>query len=135
MGLCGLRRYSAVRFLVSYADPAVAPGGVPPPRVSSIRPATASARAGPVRPLFDLGDGRPVDTRSNWSAWGTHSRDYFARNGRHVCEVPTVAKPGYLTFVHPPWRLRVPVLPCPKTGGAVRVEMLEVAVDVLRAAP
>jgi len=30
MGLCGLRRYSAVRFLVSYADPAVAPGGVPP---------------------------------------------------------------------------------------------------------
>jgi len=76
-----------------------------------------------------------VDTRSNWSAWGTHSRDYFARNGRHVCEVPTVAKPGYLTFVHPPWRLRVPVLPCPKTGGAVRVEMLEVAVDVLRAAP
>jgi hypothetical protein len=117
-----LRRYTAVRFLVSYADPAVAPGGVS--HVGYVYQASNWLYTGlsEPQPLFDLGDGRLMHTRSVASVWGTHSKPFFERHGLRVREVPTVGKHRYLCFVDPSWRqrLRVPVLPYPKTGGEIR---------------
>ena len=117
-----LRRHTAVRFLVSYADPAAAPGGIP--HVGYVYQAAGWLYTGlsEPQPLFDLGDGRPVHTRSIASVWGTHSKPFFEARGLHVREVPTVGKHRYVSFVDPTWRarLRVPVLPYPKTGGERR---------------
>jgi hypothetical protein len=117
-----LRRHTAVRFLVSYADPAVAPRGVP--HVGYVYQAAGWLYTGlsEPQPLFDLGDGRPMHTRSIASVWGTHSKPFFEQHGLRVREVPTVGKHRYLTFVDPTWRgrLRAPVLPYPKTGGEHR---------------
>ena len=117
-----LRRHTAVRFLVSYADPAAAPGGVS--HVGYVYQAAGWLYTGlsEPQPLFDLGDGRPMHTRSVASVWGTHSKPFFEQHGLCVREVPTVGKHRYLCFVDPSWRgrLRVPVLPYPKTGGEHR---------------
>jgi hypothetical protein len=116
-----LRRHTSVRFLVSYADPAVAPGGLP--HVGYCYQASNWLYTGlsEPQPLFDLGDGRPMHTRSIASVWGTHSKPFFEARGLRVREVPTAGKHRYLCFVDPAWRdrLRVPVLPYPKTGGEV----------------
>ena len=117
-----LRQHTSVRFLLSYADPAVAPGGVP--HVGYVYQAAGWLYTGlsEPQPFFDLGDGRRLHTRSVASVWGTHSKPFLERHGLTVRAVPTLGKHRYLCFVDPSWRarLRAPVLPYPKTGGEVR---------------
>ena len=117
-----LRRHTAVKFLVSYADPAVAPGGVPHVGYVYVAAGWLYTGVSEPQPLFALGDGRPMHTRSVASVWGTHSRTFFEEHGLSVREVPTLGKHRYLCFVDPSWRdrLHVPVLPYPKTGGEHR---------------
>jgi hypothetical protein len=51
-------------------------------------------------------------------AFGTHSLEYFARQGMQVKLVSQLPKYRYLYFLDPRWRqrLKVPVLPYPKKG-------------------
>lgn len=117
-----LRRHTAVKFVVSYADPAVAPGGLP--HIGYVYQAAGWVYTGlsEPQPLFDLGDGRPMHTRSVASVWGTHSKPFLEQQGLRIREFPTVGKHRYVCFVDPSWRdrLRVPVLPYPKVGGERR---------------
>lgn len=117
-----LRQHSTVKVLLSYADPSVAPGGVP--HIGYVYQAsnwiyTGTAEA---QPLLDLGDGVPRHSRSVASAAGTHSVEHFRRQGLEVRLVPTVPKHRYMMLVDRRWRsrLRVPILPYPKTGGEAR---------------
>ena len=109
-----LRRHTAVKFLVSYADPAAGHVGTVYQAAGWVYTGTAEAQ-----PLMDLGDGIPRHTRSIASVLGTHSAAYFRRQGMDVHLVATIPKHRYIVFVDPSWRprLRVPALPYPKKGG------------------
>jgi len=105
-----LRQHTAVKFLISYADPAAGHVGTIYQAAGWLYTGLAHAM-----PLLDIGGG-PQHTRSISSVHGTHSTAFFRKQGLSVCLVPTVGKHRYLTFVDPAWRdrLRVPVLPYPK---------------------
>ena len=110
-----LRHHTAVRFLVSYADPAAGHLGTIYQAAGWIYTGTCEAQ-----PLMAVGDAPPRHTRSIASVNGTHSAAFFRSQGLDVRLIPTVAKHRYLMFVDPAWRtrLRIPVLPYPKRGGA-----------------
>ncbi len=109
-----LRRHTAVKFLVSYADPAAG-------HVGTVYQAAGWDYTGvsEAQPLMAIGDGPPRHTRSIASTLGTHSAAFFRSQGMDVHLVATIPKHRYLRFVDPSWRsqLRVPVLPYPKKGG------------------
>ena len=109
-----LRRFTKVKFLVSYADPAAGHVGTVYQAAGWLYTGTSEDQ-----PLMDLGDGVPRHLRTVASAFGTHSARYFRRLGLPVRFVPAVPKHRYVVLVDPSWRdrLRVPVLPYPKKGG------------------
>lgn len=113
-----LRRFTAVKFLLSYADPAVVRAGVP--HLGFVYQAANWTYVGLAenQPLMDLGDGIPRHLRSLGSTFGTHSAAYFRRHGLPVRFIPLQAKHRYVIFIDRSWRdrLRVPVLPYPKKG-------------------
>ena len=106
-----LRRHTAVRFLVSYADPAAGHVGTVYQAAGWLNTGTSEAQ-----PLMSLDGGPPRHTRSIASVAGTHSAAFFRQQGMAVELVPTIPKHRYLVFVDPTWRdrLRAPVLPYPK---------------------
>ena len=67
-------------------------------------------------PLYDLGDGKPLHSRTLSQLLGTHSVRHFARAGINVKQVTTLAKHWYVYFLDSSWRerLRVEPLPYPK---------------------
>jgi len=109
-----LRRHTAVKFLVSYADPAAGHVGIIYQAAGWLYTGLSEAQ-----PLMAIGDGPPRHTRSIASVAGTHSAAYFRRQGLAVRLVATTPKHRYLAFGDPSWRgrLRVPVLPYPKKEG------------------
>ena len=108
-----LRHHTAVRFLVSYADPAAGHVGTIYQAVGWIYTGTSEAQ-----PLMAIGAGPPRHTRSIASVAGTHSAAHFRRQGLAVRLVATIPKHRYLMFVDPSWRtrLRIPALAYPKKG-------------------
>jgi hypothetical protein len=74
--LRSLRQHTAIKFLVSYADPAQGHIGI-------IYQATGWLYTGlsEVMPLYDLGDGKLRHSRSLSHAFGTHSVRHFTRHG------------------------------------------------------
>lgn len=111
MVLRALKRYTHLKFLLTYADPAQG-------HVGYIYQATNWLYTGlsAAMPLYDLGDGIARHSRSLSHAFGTHSVRHFAAHGVKVKLVPQAAKHRYIYFLDPKWqgRLRVPVLPYPK---------------------
>ncbi len=109
-----LRRETSIRFVVTYADPAAG-------HIGGIYQASNWLYIGSslAMSLLDLGDGRAWHSRSLAHAFGTHSRKYFEAHGIKVRRIPQAAKHRYLYFLDQSWRhrLRVPVLPYPKSGG------------------
>jgi len=110
--LRNLKRYTRVKFLVTYADPAHGHLGI-------IYQATGWLYTGlsEAMPLYDVGDGKLRHSRSLSHAFGTHSIQHFARHGIAVKLAPQSAKHRYVYFLDPSWQhqLLVPVLPYPKT--------------------
>ena len=108
-----LRRSTAVKFLVSYADPAAG-------HIGTIYQASNWLYAGLSQavPWIDLGDGVPRHSRSVAHSYGTHGRAHFAAHGIELQRIPQSPKHRYIRFLDPTWRsrLRVPVLPYPKRG-------------------
>ncbi len=106
-----LRRDTALRFLLSYADPSAG-------HVGTIYQATNWLYTGlsQAMPLYDVGDGIARHSRSLSHAYGTRSRAHFARTGTTIKTLPQAAKHRYIYFLHPSWRrrLRIPVLAYPK---------------------
>ena len=111
--LRALRKNTALKFLVTYADPASG-------HVGTVYQAAGWLYTGlsEPMPLYDVGDGKVHHSRSLSHAYGTHSVAHFARHGVDVRRVPQQRKHRYVYFLYPSWRdrLRVPILPYPKKG-------------------
>jgi hypothetical protein len=113
IGIClkALKRFTHLKCLVSYADPQQE-------HVGTIYQATNWLYTGlsDPTPLYDLGDGHPIHSRTLSYTHGTHSIKYFKEKGVNVRMVSQSAKHRYIYFLDPTWqsRLRVPILPYPK---------------------
>ena len=107
----GLRRHTALKFLVSYADPSQS-------HLGTIYQASNWLYTGlsDAMPLYDIGDGKVHHSRSLSHAFGSHSVRHFAGHGVTVRLVPQARKHRYLYFLDPAWisRLRTPTLTYPK---------------------
>jgi len=112
--LRALKKYTSLKFLVTYADPAQEHLGI-------IYQATGWLYIGlsQAMPLYDIGDGRSRHSRSLSHAYGSRSAEYFARHGIQVKKIPQTAKHRYIQFLDPSWKnwshlfdtSRVPELP------------------------
>ena len=111
-----LKRHTALKFLVSYADPAQG-------HLGTIYQATGWLYTGlsQATPLYDIGDGRLYHSRSLSHSFGSHGLAHFQRHGIGVKLVPQAAKHRYIYFLDSGWldRLTYPVMPYPKVGGTV----------------
>ncbi len=111
--LRNLKKHTALKFLISYADPSQGHLGI-------IYQATGWTYTGlsSAMPLYDLGDGKARHCRSLAHAYGTHSLKHFADHGVVVKLVSQTAKHRYVYFLDPSWhtRLATPTLPYPKKG-------------------
>ena len=109
--LRSLRRYTNLKFVVTYADPAQGHRG-------SIYWSSNWVYTGlsEATPLYDVGDGHLHHSRSSSHSFGTRSFAHFAHHGVDVRRVPQQRKHRYVYFLDPAWRsrLQVPVLPYPK---------------------
>jgi len=109
--LRSLRRYTDLKFLISYSDPAAGHVGTVYQASGWLYTGLSSAM-----PLYDLGDGVARHPRSLGHSFGSRSVQHFKRHGVEVNLVPQAAKHRYVYFLDPSWcsRLAVSVLPYPK---------------------
>ena len=109
--LRSLRKYTNVKFLLSYADPAQG-------HLGTIYQATGWIYTGlsQAMPLYDLGDGQVRHSRSLAHGFGTHSVRHFKAKGISIKVIPQSPKHRYIYLLDPTFRikLRAPVLPYPK---------------------
>ena len=107
-----LRRYTSIKFLVSYADPSQGHIGIIYQATNWIYTGLSNAV-----PLYDLGDGVARHSRSLSHAFGSHSIKHFARHGVDLKTVPQASKHRYVYFLDSSCRhrLNVPMLPYPKS--------------------
>lgn len=117
-----LRMETELKFLVSYADPAIANANGTS-HVGFVYQSSNWAYIGMsnAMPYLDLGDGKPRHLRSVNSLFGTHSVHYLQASGLDVRTIAQSAKHTYLFFLDRRWRKRllVPVLPYPKPSVEV----------------
>ena len=108
-----LRRFTAVKAVLAYADPAAG-------HLGTVYQAAGWLYTGSPRslPLLDLGDGVPRHCRSVGSTFSSHSVAYLKRRGFPVTRVTQPPKHRYLVFIDRSWqdRLLPRVLPYPKRG-------------------
>jgi hypothetical protein len=111
MVIRSLRKYTDLKFLISYADPTQG-------HLGTIYQATNWLYIGlsTPMPLYDLGDGIPRHSRSVAQVMGTHSIKYLSQSGLKIKCIEQQPKHRYLIFLNKDWRrrLNVPVLPYPK---------------------
>jgi hypothetical protein len=112
-----LKKYTKVKFLVSYADPVQG-------HVGTIYQATGWLYTGvsEATPKFDVGDGVPRHSRSFSHALGSHSLKYLTECGLNVKTIPQSHKHRYIYLLDPSLKskLHTPILPYPKMAGRVR---------------
>ena len=108
-----LRRFTKLKFLVTYADPSKG-------HVGTIYQAANWLFTGlsEPMPLYDLGDGLARHSRSLAHALGSHSVRYLESQGITLKLSPLQGKYRYIYFINPAWRslLRSQILPYPKKG-------------------
>ena len=109
--LRAMRRHTAVKFVVSYADPSHGHVGV----IYQAANFSYTGLSQPT-PLYDLGDGVHRHSRSISTALGSRDRRFLRARGVTVTLVPQSRKHRYVYFLDRRWRdrLLVPVLPYPK---------------------
>jgi hypothetical protein len=112
-----LKKYTKVKFLVSYADPAQGHAG-------TIYQATGWLYTGlsEATPKFDVGDGVARHSRSFSHALGSHSIKYLSECGLDVKVIPQQSKHRYLYLLDKGLKskLHTQILPYPKNQGRVR---------------
>ncbi len=106
-----LRKYTTLKFIMTYADPAQG-------HVGTIYQATGWIYTGlsEATPKFDIGDGVPRHSRSLAHAFGSHSLKYLSRRGLKIKVLPQIPKHRYIYFLDQYYRnkLKTPALPYPK---------------------
>jgi hypothetical protein len=111
VALRAIRKFTHVKFVVTYADPSHE-------HMGTIYQATNFLYTGlsEKMPLFDIGDGKPRHSRTLSHSYGTHSIKYLVSNGVNVKIIPQAAKHRYIYFLDQSWgnRLQPQVLPYPK---------------------
>jgi hypothetical protein len=111
-----LKKYTRLKFIVTYADPTQG-------HVGSIYQATGWIYTGlsEAMPKFDLGDGVPRHSRSLSHAFGSHSLKYFSAHGLSVRVLPQQSKHRYIYLLKKSLKpkLTAPILPYPKKQGMV----------------
>ena len=109
--LRALRKYTRVKFIVTYADPAQG-------HVGTIYQASNWIYTGlsQATPMYHLGDGRLRHSRTFSHVMGTRNITHLAKQGVDISVVPTLAKHRYLYLLDASLRdsIAVPVLPYPK---------------------
>ena len=100
--LKSLGRYTGVKFVLSYADPAQE-------HVGTIYQATNWIYTGPssAMPLYDIGDGVQRHSRTLSHNIGSHSMRHFADHGVTVKKIPQQPKHRYVYFLDKRWRSRL----------------------------
>ena len=113
--LRALKRHTDLKFLLTYADPQQGHAGTIYQATNWIYTGLSAAM-----PLYDLGDGAAIHSRTLSHAFGTHSVSYFADHGIEVKRVPQTGKHRYIYFLDSRWsdRLRLPALQYPKKESA-----------------
>ncbi|MBT4512505.1 MAG: DNA methyltransferase [Chloroflexi bacterium] len=111
--LRNLKKYTSLKFLISYADPVHGHLGIIYQATGWIYTGLSSAM-----PLYDLGDGKVRHCRSLSHAYGTRSIKYLTDHGVTVKRISQTGKHRYIYFLDPSWRPRLttPTLPYPKKG-------------------
>ncbi len=106
-----LRKYTTLKFIITYADPAQG-------HVGTIYQATSWLYTGlsEATPKFDIGDGVARHSRSLAHAFGSHSLKYLSGRGLKVKVLPQIPKHRYIYFLDKNCRnrLKATVLPYPK---------------------
>ncbi len=111
IALRALRKFTKLKFLVSYADPSQGHEGI-------VYQATNWLYTGlsETMPLYDLGDGQARHSRSFAHCYGTHSSKYFESRGINIRQIPQTPKHRYVYFLDLTYRnnLVPETLPYPK---------------------
>ncbi len=106
-----LRKYTTLKFILTYADPAQG-------HVGTIYQATGWLYTGlsEATPKLDIGDGIARHSRSLAHAFGSHSLKYLSERGLNVKVLPQIPKHRYIYFLDQDYRnrLKAPALPYPK---------------------
>ncbi len=106
-----LKKYTTLKFIITYADPAQG-------HVGTIYQATGWLYTGlsEATPKFDIGDGVARHSRSLAHAFGSHSLKYLSERGLNVKVLPQIPKHRYIYFLDLDYRnrLKTPALPYPK---------------------
>ncbi len=106
-----LKKYTALKFIITYADPAQG-------HVGTIYQATGWLYTGlsEATPKFDIGDGVARHSRSLAHAFGSHSLKYLSGRGLKIKVLPQIPKHRYIYFLdrHYQNKLKSPELPYPK---------------------
>jgi hypothetical protein len=112
-----LKKYTKLKFLVSYADPSQGHFG-------TIYQATGWLYTGlsEATPKFDVGDGVARHSRSFSHALGSHSLKYLSECGLDVKVIPQQPKHRYIYLLDQSLKskLHTQILPYPKNKGWVR---------------
>jgi hypothetical protein len=112
-----LKKYTKVKFTVTYADPVQG-------HVGTIYQATGWLYTGlsEAMPKFDLGDGIARHSRSFSHAFGSHSLKYLEECGLQVKALPQHPKHRYIYFLDESLKnkLKPHVLPYPKKENSVK---------------
>ncbi len=106
-----LKKYTSLKFIITYADPAQG-------HVGTIYQATGWFYTGlsEATPKYDIGDGVARHSRSLAHAFGSHSLKYLSEHGLKVKVMPQIPKYRYIYFLDQDYRnrLKTPALPYPK---------------------
>jgi hypothetical protein len=112
-----LKKYTKLKFLVTYADPVQG-------HVGTIYQATGWLYTGlsEATPKFDVGDGIARHSRSFSHALGSHSLKYLSDCGLDIKVIPQLPKHRYIYLLDQSLRssLHTQILPYPKNEGRVR---------------
>jgi hypothetical protein len=112
-----LKKYTKLKFLVSYADPVQG-------HVGTIYQAGGWLYTGlsEATPKFDVGDGVARHSRSFSHALGSHSLKYLSKCGLNIKVIPQLPKHRYIYLLDQGLRDKITtkILPYPKNEGRVR---------------
>ncbi len=108
VALRALKRFTRIRFIVSYADPSHG-------HLGTIYQATGWIYTGLSEgmPLFDIGDGKPRHSRSLSHSFGSHSMKHFENFGVRVRVVAQSRKHRYFYFLDSKLQPKLKVIPKP----------------------